>query len=357
MDTPATSPDGAPDPDPAAPSRRARRAGLRMVRRAGARVVRGAGRRARRRPVAAAVSLSACLVTGLLGGVVAMASQAPEASRLAVTGLVDRHLGPQAVDTVREVVEAASGAGRQTPPEPLKEAEQASDRGAVLAAEAPEPGPVPSGSGIEPPARRAVLALEKSPPPAPSPSPTAEPGSGLLGRMVEPALSGELVVAAGSVPAPGQGTVLTVRVEVEKGLPVDLAVFAEAVLTTLNDPRGWSGVDGVTFARTDGETPDVGVILSSPATTDALCAPLDTAGELSCGTTSAAILNFDRWVNGAEAFGPDAVAYRQYLVNHEVGHVLGHHHDECPAPGALAPVMVQQTLSTQGCLPNGWPRP
>lgn len=334
-----------------------------MVRRVGARALRGAGRRARRRPVAAAVSVSACLVTGLLGGVVAMASQEPEASRQAVTGMVDRHLGPQAVDTVREVVEAASGFGRQTPPEPVSGAEQASDRGAVLVPETPDPdpepgpGPVPSGSGIEPPARRAVLPPEKSAPPSPSPSPTAEPGSGLLGRTVEPALSGELVVVPGSAPAPGQGTVWTVRVEVEKGLPVDLAVFAEAVLTTLNDPRGWSGVDGVTFARTDGETPDVRVVLSSPATTDALCAPLDTAGELSCGTTGAAILNFRRWVEGAEAFGPDVVAYRQYLVNHEVGHVLGHRHEECPAPGALAPVMVQQSISTQGCLPNGWPRP
>jgi hypothetical protein len=186
--------------------------------------------------------------------------------------------------------------------------------------------------------------------------PAVEEGSGLVGREVLPDLGGALVVVPAEVPAPGAGTVKRVRVEVEQGLPVDGEVFASAVLTTLNDARGWGAVDGVTFARTGGDA-DLRVVLASPATTDRLCAPLDTGGIWSCGTKGAAVLNFERWVEGAADFGDDMVSYRQYLVNHEVGHLLGHRHVRCPAPGAIAPVMVQQSMSTGGCAPNGWPAP
>ncbi|MHA7132359.1 DUF3152 domain-containing protein [Oerskovia turbata] len=188
------------------------------------------------------------------------------------------------------------------------------------------------------------LALERS----------VEEGSGLTGHEVVPDLGGLLVTVPGEAPAPGGGTVKRVRVEVEQGLPVDAEVFAAAVLTTLNDPRGWGPVDGVTFARTGGDA-DIRVVLASPATTDRLCAPLNTGGVYSCGRGGVAALNFARWVEGASDFGADMTAYRQYVVNHEVGHLLGHPHVTCPAPGALAPVMVQQSMSTGGCAPNGWP--
>ena len=181
-----------------------------------------------------------------------------------------------------------------------------------------------------------------------------EAGSGLVGTEVVPDLGGALVVVPAEVAAPGAGTVKTVRIEVEAGLPVDGETFAAAVMATLNDPRGWGPVDGVTFARTGGDA-SIRVVLASPATTDRMCAPLKTGGTYSCGVTGAAILNFSRWVEGASDFDGDMGLYRHYLVNHEVGHVLGHRHVSCPAPGTLAPVMVQQSMSTEGCLPNGWP--
>lgn len=194
-----------------------------------------------------------------------------------------------------------------------------------------------------------------APPPPASPEP--DEGSGLTGDVEVPEnLSGVLRAASGRERAPGDGEVLRVRVATERGLPVDRQVFADAVMETLNDPRGWSSVDGVTFARTDGDDHDLEVVLAGPDTTDELCAPLDTGGSLSCGVVGMAVLNFARWAHGSDAW-ENTARYRQYLVNHEVGHVIGHRHDECAGPGRKATVMVQQTRSAQGCVPEPWPAP
>lgn len=88
------------------------------------------------------------------------------------------------------------------------------------------------------------------------------------------------------------------------------------------------------------------------------------------------ILNEARWVRGAVPYEGDLGRYRQYMVNHEVGHALGFAmHESCPAEGVLAPVMMQQTLSLKNsqlhsldpeevypdngktCLTNPWPYP
>lgn len=260
--------------------------------------------------------------------------------------------------------DAAGGAG---PMAPLREPERA-DRSRASPTSAPDavetpPAVAADDAGAPESAPSEVPEDASAPTPEPEAEPVvAEPGSGLLGTEVVPDLGGTLVVVPGEVPAPGTGTVRPVRIEVEAGLPVDPEVFAQAVLDTLNDPRGWSAVDGVTFARTADESPDatvLRVVLASPTTTDELCSPLDTAGTYSCGSSAdgVAVLNFGRWVQGATEFGNDTAFYRRYLVNHEVGHVLGHHHESCPAPGKPAPVMVQQTISAQGCVVNGWPKP
>jgi len=69
------------------------------------------------------------------------------------------------------------------------------------------------------------------------------------------------------------------------------------------------------------------------------------------------VLNLARWVTGAPSYAGRLTEYRQYLVNHEVGHTLGRGHERCPGPGRPAPVMLQQTKGLAGCARNTWPYP
>jgi hypothetical protein len=182
---------------------------------------------------------------------------------------------------------------------------------------------------------------------------------GLTGPVPASA-TGRLAVVPGSTGAPREARrTVRVRVEVEAGLPVDGAVFADLALNTLNGARGWGADGSVTFARTDGAA-DARIILASPRTVDALCAPLPTNGRTSCRNGDRVVINALRWAGGAAPFnaaGGTIAQYRDYVVNHEVGHILGRGHVFCPGSGRLAPVMQQQTLTMGGCRPNGWPYP
>lgn len=185
----------------------------------------------------------------------------------------------------------------------------------------------------------------------------ADHEAGVLSATVPEEGDGVLTVVPGTAAAPGSGRTVEVAVTVEGGLDVDPARFADFVMATLNDPRSWTH-DGNTFARTDDEAnADVVVVLASPQTSAAMCRPLVTGGRLSCREGRRAILTWYRWVNGLQDYGADRTGYRHYVVNHEVGHFLGHGHLSCPGSGRQAPVMMQQTKGLRGCLPNPWPYP
>jgi hypothetical protein len=178
----------------------------------------------------------------------------------------------------------------------------------------------------------------------PTPTPVTIPASG----------TGQLVTVPGTGGPTGPGIRMTYRLEIEGGLPLDGAAVAAQVQRTLTDPRGWQPIEHVAFVRTTGAA-SFELILASPTMVDKLCYPLDTVGELSCRNGNRVILNAKRWATAVPWYGGHLDDYRAYLVNHEVGHRLGHGHKGCPAPGAPAPVMVQQSKSLYGCAPNPWP--
>lgn len=168
--------------------------------------------------------------------------------------------------------------------------------------------------------------------------------------------TGGFTVATGGTDQVGTGRLIRYTVEVEAGLPFTSAEIAGAVDATLADPRGWTAFGGHAFQRTEAGG-DLRVLLATPATTDALCAPLRTRGEVSCRNGALVVINARRWARGVESYGEALDAYREYVVNHEVGHALGFGHVTCPSAGEPAPVMLQQTYGLDGCLPNPWPDP
>jgi hypothetical protein len=241
-------------------------------------------------------------------------------------------------------------------------------RGGAIAGQA-----LQSAAAVPSPAVTTTDAATASPSPTAEPEPTAKPATkpkprfgltaadrraGLRSRRVPWNASGRLITVPGHRAAPGKGRIYTVQVQAEKGLDVDRAAFAKFVLTTLNDPRSWTGHGTRRFARTDSSHADIRVVLASPATSASLCRPLQTFGKLSCHPrANTAVLTYYRWVKAIGEYGRNRTGYREYVVNHEVGHVLGHRHEYCAGQGKRAPVMMQQTKGLRGCRPNPWPHP
>ena len=143
--------------------------------------------------------------------------------------------------------------------------------------------------------------------------------------------------------------------KIEPSIPIGPDCMGKLITSILNDPRGWKNITEKEFLLVSEEDADFTFIFSSPDKTDELCAPLETNGIYSCRNEEEIIINYFRWENGAIDFGNDMKTYRLYLINHETGHILGWGHTGCPKDGALAPVMMQQSKTTGGCTPYGWP--
>lgn len=192
---------------------------------------------------------------------------------------------------------------------------------------------------------------------------------------------GSLGMTAGE----GKEKVVRFATEVEDGIDTTSFggddSFAALVDATLSDPRGWTNDPRFRFEHVSAsDNPDLRIQLTSVGTTRETCGN-DLGLETSCRIFTEedgdrVIINESRWVRGAAPYNGDLGMYRQYLINHEVGHALGYaEHVPCDGDGKLAPVMMQQTLSLSNkelfqiapeevypdnedtCRANPWPYP
>lgn len=127
--------------------------------------------------------------------------------------------------------------------------------------------------------------------------------------------------------------------------------------STYTDLRGWTLDGQVQFVYVTSGC-DFTVWLASSnqmSTFGAICDPV-----WNCEVDNNVVVNLDRWLQTSDswrAYGGSVEDYRDLLINHETGHMLGFHHLTCPGKGQPAPVMMQQSIDLQGCVFNVWPTP
>lgn len=201
--------------------------------------------------------------------------------------------------------------------------------------------------------------------------------------------SGKYIEFSQPAPVVGENTDNALRYAVEVESTIKPGVFgggdafAATVNATLSDQRSWIADSAYAFeaVRKD-DDPDLLVQLVSTQTAHEICGH-DLEMETSCflssqssGEPGRVLINEARWVRGARPFQGDLGLYRQYVINHEIGHALGYGmHEPCAVDGGIAPIMMQQTLSVSNdelhsidpdeaysadgkvCSPNGWPYP
>lgn len=144
------------------------------------------------------------------------------------------------------------------------------------------------------------------------------------------------------------------------GVPsADEKEFRDTVVKILNDPRGWKKY-GYRFY----ESPNA----------DSINIRLESAAEALCGFPNLScwrknhkdiIINYDNWMGKSKSKLP-IDRYRNYVINHEVGHALGHSHNKCPIEECKkrnmidCPASIMQQMSRgpdviKPCIESDWP--
>ncbi|MBR3164277.1 DUF3152 domain-containing protein [Candidatus Saccharibacteria bacterium] len=151
--------------------------------------------------------------------------------------------------------------------------------------------------------------------------------------------------------------VVKYRIETRGDIKGDKEEFRKVVAETLRDEKGWARA-GVKFEEVE-KGGELKMILASPkkvAEASAGC-----SDKLSCTVKSDVLINDDRWMGGSDSYnqlGVKVAEYRQMVINHEVGHFLGHDHiAKCEIENGTAPIMLQQSTGLRGCQPGVWPMP
>ena len=151
------------------------------------------------------------------------------------------------------------------------------------------------------------------------------------------------------------------HVQIHQRVPVEEGVeFLQTVDQVLNDPRGW----GLRFTRVP-----LDKLLTYPSDQAFIIrlTPKEVlnkefqefaAHQLSVAnmTDRVIYINACRWTGDCPNNSQLSLdEYRQYVINHEVGHMLGKHHPTELPDQLHAPVMIQQTLGIKHFYPNPWP--
>ena len=109
------------------------------------------------------------------------------------------------------------------------------------------------------------------------------------------------------------GALIRYDVRVEDGLSIDPDEAAVLIQGVLDDARSWRGTRRWRFELTPaGQSATLHAYIVTPKTTDRLCAPYLTRGEVSCQNGNRVVLNAKRWLLGVDAYGSDLTNYRRY---------------------------------------------
>jgi len=190
------------------------------------------------------------------------------------------------------------------------------------------------------------------------------------------------VVDGGTEPDPLGPPVRWISIEVEDDINVNGRQFAEFVMDTLNDYRGWGAEERLQYARTDGVA-DYRIVIASPYTAAAVCpsphaaapesvviegqepspgpsvtaepSPSTGVQEESCAERSLGVISAYDWSAGVESFGDRYQQSRRYQVFHTIGHLMGFEDEECTS--GRASVMTRQWVLPEDCTANAWPYP
>jgi hypothetical protein len=142
---------------------------------------------------------------------------------------------------------------------------------------------------------------------------------------------------------------------ISKGnLTASLSEFKSQVSQTLHHQRGWAQL-GINFKEVSSGG-EFTLVLSEASQVPTFSPGCDS--QYSCRVGSFVIINETRWLNATTSWnnaGGSLRDYRHMVINHEVGHWLGHGHYNCGGAGQKAPVMQQQSIDLQGCKFNPWP--
>ncbi|MFD7466830.1 DUF3152 domain-containing protein [Streptomyces tendae] len=224
--------------------------------------------------------------------------------------------------------------------------DQAADVADALDASTRTPAPSPSPSAS--PSPKSSPSPSASPSASPSPSTIAIPATG----------PGTFVTAQADGTTVGTGSrVRRYKVLVEEGIDVRPSAAAAEIADVLADDRGWTRDGTNSFRLVSSGSYDFVVKIATPGTVDEICgaAGLLTRGEVNCSVGTDVVVNLKRWVLGSPEFDGPIHEYRALIVNHEVGHRIGHGHETCPGAGRPAPAMMQQIKGLKGCVANAWP--